>query len=340
MIRGRDKPKNPLKQAQYGPRKFDAPTWPGVIFLGAFSALLAWFDVLGWRALYKDHAGEALTLVAIFCEFGALLFALYMTWRIRHDKKAGWALIFAFVACSAFNVFGGVQSTQLAMEPIEKDRWVKAQFELDAKRAVATQTLADLKAMLPKECAPELPWQSACNVNYTAALAAAEKRGDVRRYNAAADKLAALPERAVVEPVLPPWAAWVAFSAFALVSLAGPWMVGFGRPDLDADNSSATDPQAPLKPIPDETSPPDGLRSPPSAAVTPQEVEQNVPPPVPNPWPPTSYIEGGAAEVVTPEARAEKLLRAGKSKRSVAAETGLTRYAVGELAKVIEGKAA
>lgn len=332
MIRGRDKSKNPLKQAQYGPRKFDWAPVGYVTICVLISAVWGYFDVITWFDLYTGRDAEALAALAALCHLAALVSTLYINWRLPQSKLAGGVLIAGFLVFSGFNVFGGTQFVLHAAEEIEQSRWVKAQFELDATRAKAKEAVDAAAEKLPSPCDKKSPTFTACRELYKAEFEIAKQSGDVARYNAAANKLAAIPERAPRKAPYPWEMIALGFAFLSLVMLTGPWAAGFGRP--------APDPQATLNPIPDETSPPDGEALPPQPPVTPQEVEQNVPPPVPNPWPPTSYIEGGAAEAVTAEARAEKMLREGESQRFVAAQTGLSRYAVGELVKAMKGKAA
>lgn len=346
MIRGRDKAKNPLKQAQYGPRKFDWAPVGYVTICVLISAVWGYFDVITWFELYTGRDAEALAALAALCHIAALVSTLYINWRLPQSKLAGGVLIAGFLVFSGFNVFGGTQFVLHAAEEIEQARWVKAQFELDATRAKAKEAVDAAAEKLPSPCDKKSPTFTACRELYKAEFEIAKQSGDVARYNAAANKLAAISERAPRNPPYPWEMIAVGFAFLSLVMLTGPWAAGFGRPaqmegekEVTSDPASHSEPQDTLNPIPDDTSPPDGVQAP-KAAVTPQEVEQNVPPPVPNPWPPTSYIEGGAAEASTPEARAEKMLREGESQRFVAAQTGLSRYAVGELVKAMKGKAA
>lgn len=290
--------KNPLPQAVCAAKDVSWGSWACVGAQGVGIFVLATLNVHGAQQRFHGDFGDIIVKTVIVFEFLAFVASVAMAWQMPSRKVSGLALILAYIAFSVVNVTGAAAGAQLALEREQYERQVKEQFTLDRERDAVQRKVDEARKLLPKECDRDKPYYTACGLLYDKDYAKAVERGDVAVYKARVAELAKIPAKAETKPLAPPEAVWVLFFVVALVMLYWPAACGFGRPDPSHTESATVDPQATLNPIPDEISPPDGEAKPHLPPVTPQEVEQNVPPPVPNPWPPEGFIPGGVTKPV------------------------------------------
>jgi hypothetical protein len=224
-------------------RRFDLVTLPGVLGVAALSVLMAVLNVRGAWTLYGGtDLGEVLVAVFVLCEILAFTFGLYMVWRWRNAKGAAAALFVAFVVLEAVNAFGGKMAFDLERRPIEEKwrvederAWEAANAVLQRQRYALNSEVQRLYNMLPQQCAGDSAVQTACQDRYDRSFAKAQLLNVPQDFKDAQAALKALPIEAPRKPArkfAPDEVIYGILLLIGLIKLWGPWMVGFGRPDV------------------------------------------------------------------------------------------------------------
>lgn len=224
-------------------RRFDLVTLPGVLGVGALSVLMAALNVRGAWALYGGtDLGQVLVAVFVLCEILAFIFGLYMVWRWRNAKGAAAALFVAFVVLESVNAFGGKMAFDLERRPIEEkwrveaeQRQARADVALQARRSALNSERMRLYGLLPQPCPAASAVQTACAARYAAEFDRARELGIVDDFRTVQKELKALPVSVPPEKprkFAPDEVIYGILLLIGLIKLWGPWMVGFGRPDV------------------------------------------------------------------------------------------------------------
>ncbi len=324
------KSKKPAKQPAYAVRGWLGVDWGplvGLCVIIAFVVFAAKFNLLGWDANYSGELGHALYTLAILSEVAAFVFGLYIVARIRHHRAPAAVLVLFWLAASGVNVFGGVQSVQTILAPIEAQRLAQAQKELNDTRDELTRRISFAELRLPAPCPGDTLAQTACAARYEREFAIAKESGIVDQYKGLTSRLVALPLRAEPEPVAPWPLLCLPFAALAALSLVGPWCVGFGRPTQTpnisgipndpAENTLHTRSEAPdAGPYPEPAHPPAVAQNAPQTAAL-------------NPWPPEGYIKGGPSA----EDRVREALQTAKPDGTLPSANEVAKAFVGEVSR-------
>ncbi len=347
-------------------RRFDLVTLPGIVGVGLLSVLMAALNVLGaWQIYGGSPIGYTLVAVFVLCEVLAFTFGLYMVWRWRRARGAAAALFFGFVVFELVNAAGGKMAFDLERAPIEKQwrleaeqRQREANVSLQARRSALNTERMRLFGMLPQPCPGDSAVQTACSVRYASEFKLMRELGIVEDFRKVQADLAALPVEAPLEKpkaFAPDEVIYAVLFLIGLIKLWGPWMVGFGRPDV-SEPSPAPEVEKPA-PASDENVvqfPSRGV----AAAAASVALASAGPAAAMAPTYPVEQIDIGAkasacdpicqaaieksaepafvTDLASPEDRARALLALGEKMRVVQRTTGLTYYQVRQLAKELE----